>query len=163
MRRRPAVMLRRGLPNDEAELRPDGPEVVARDGDENWVGSMMSNKVCDSGRVSSKGRHANDNERLYEYLVSAGRRGDGKKIAAAKAASADAKRLQRNKRAREKRQEEKRLTVAVKQGAEERKLTKSEDGEEEEKHEGQNEFTKEQTEFHEKKISNFTAAWPEDL
>jgi hypothetical protein len=124
-------MLRRGLPNDEAELRPDGPEVVAREGDENLVGSMMNNEACDSGRVSARGRHANDNERLYEYLVSAGRRGDGKKIAAAKAASADAKRLQRNKRAREKRQEEKRLAAEVKQRTEERKLAKSEDGEEE--------------------------------
>ena len=114
MRRKPAEMLRRGLPNDEAELRPDRPEVVVREGIESFVGSMMSNESCESGSVSARGRHGNDNERLYEYLVSAGRRVDGKKIAAAKAASADAKRLQRNKRAREKRQEEKRLTAAAK-------------------------------------------------
>ena len=66
--------------------------------------------------------------------------------------------MQRNKKAREKRQEEKRLTAAVKQGTEERGLAKSEDGEKEGKHEEKNVFTKEQTEFHEKKISNFTAA-----
>ena len=103
MRRRPAEMLRRGLPNDEAELRPDGPEVVVREGVENLVGSTMCNDACDSGGVSTRGRHANENERLYECLVSGGRRGGGKKIAAAKAANADDKRLQRNKRAREKR------------------------------------------------------------
>ena len=65
-------------------------------------GRRFCNDACDSGSFSARGRHANDNERLYDYLVAAGRRGDGKKIAAAKAASADAKRLQRNKRSREK-------------------------------------------------------------
>ena len=107
MKRRTAEMLRRGLSNDEAELRPDGPEVV--------VGSKISNEKCDNGEFSARGRHANDNERLYEYLVSAGRRGNADKIAAAKAASIDAKKIQRNKRAREKRQEKKILAAAARQ------------------------------------------------
>ena len=105
-------MPRRSLPNDEAELRPDGPEVVVREEVESLAESKTSNEVCDSGGAPARGRYTDDNERLYAHLVAAGRRGDGKKIAAAKAARAEAKRLQRNKRAREKRQEEKRLTAA---------------------------------------------------
>ena len=97
MRRRPAEMLRRGLPNNEAELRLDGPEVVVREDDVCMV-DKMSNEACDRGGFSGRGSHANDNERLYDYLVAAGRRGVGAKAIAAKAAKAEAKRLNRNKK-----------------------------------------------------------------
>ena len=163
MRRRPAEMLRRALPNDEAELRLDGPEVVVREGgEERLVESKMSNDACDSGGFSARGRHANDNERLYEYLVAAGRRGVGKKIAAAKAASADAKRVQRNKRSREKRQEEKRRTATAKSEVTEEEQAGSAEGEQNREQGDQSALIKEQTKQHEKVVNNFTAEWPED-
>ena len=93
MRRRPAEMLRRVIPNDEAELRPAGPEEA--------VGDKISTVEHSSSLLSARGSHANDNERLYDYLVAAGRRGVGAKAIAAKAAKAEAKRLSRNKKQRD--------------------------------------------------------------
>ena len=61
MKRRPAEMLRRVTPNDEAELRPAGPEES--------VGDKLSTVEHDSSLLSASGSHANDNELLYEYLL----------------------------------------------------------------------------------------------
>ena len=90
MKRRPAEMLRRVAPNDEAELRLAEPEEV--------VGEKLRTVGQDRSMLPGGGSHANDNERLYDYLVAAGRRGVGVKAIAAKAAKAEAKRLSRNKR-----------------------------------------------------------------
>jgi hypothetical protein len=53
MKRRPAEMLRRALPNDEAELRPAGPEVVVR-GEEEKVGIKLSTVEHDSSMLSAR-------------------------------------------------------------------------------------------------------------
>ena len=69
MRRRPAERLRRGLPKDEAELRPEGLEVrkVVK----------LREEGGDSGEMFARGRHAKDNERLHKHTVLARRGGEG--------------------------------------------------------------------------------------
>ena len=158
MRRRPAEMLRRVTPNDEAELRPAGPEEA--------VGDKISTVEHGSSLLSARGSHANDNERLYDYLVAAGRRGVGAKAIAAKAAKAEAKRLSRNKKQREgyerKRQNECMRTETSGGG----NLCEQDWAEEDEEkveyieQERSSALSRNETEIYDEVIRNFPMQWP---
>ena len=113
------------------------------------------------------GSHANVNERLYDYLVAAGRRGVGAKAIAAKAAKAEAKRLSRNKKQRKKRHEKKRQSECRShETRDEVKLCGQDLAEEREEavdrieQERLSALPKEETEKFDKVIRNFQTEWP---
>ena len=117
-------------------MRPEGLEEVGERDTEDLV---------------ARSSHANDNERLYELLVLAGRRG-GSKNTAEKIANVEARRLNKNKKARERKQEMKKVNKSS-QRAEETQSAKAE---------ARVEFAteslpEEQTENYQEVIRNFTS------